>query len=185
VNGGFETGDFTGWTVTGGPCEFVLGNIGGQSTCTGVDPGTDPGARSGSFAAYLGQAGSLGSISQTLATTAGTTYDLLFGLANTSNASLGGTDPNQFQVMWNGASVFNQYNLPASGYQMYDLSVVASGASTTLEFDAQQNPAWFVLDDVSVTPTPTPEPPMLALFGLGLGLAVVSAYRGRVAARAV
>jgi hypothetical protein len=173
VNGGFDTGSFSGWTVTGGPCEFVLTSIASQSTCTGVDAGTDPGAYSGTYAAYLGQSGSPGSISQTIATTPGTSYDLQFFLANTSYTPLGGTTPNQFEVLWNGGAVLEETNLPVSGYQEYNLLETATGASTTLEFDAQQNPAYFVLDDISVTdppPSPTPEPASLALFGGGLAV---------------
>jgi hypothetical protein len=182
VNGGFETGNFSGWNVTGGPCEFVLKDIASQSTCTGVDPGTDPGPRDGTYAAYLGQAGSLGSISQTIATTVGTSYDVQFYLANTS---LGGdTNPNEFQVLWNGAPILTEIDLPVSGYQEYNILETATGTSATLEFAAQQNPAYFVLDDVSVTdpPAPVPEPATLALFAGGL--AVLRMRRGRTPAPA-
>jgi hypothetical protein len=170
VNGGFETGNFSGWTVSGGPCQFVLASISDQSTCTGVTPGTDPGAESGTYAAYLGQYGYLGSISQTFATTVGTSYDVQFYLADTSFGDNANT--NQFEVAWNGASIFSETDVPVSGYQEYNILVDATTTSTTLAFEAQQNPAYLVLDNVSVTdpPAPVPEPATLALFGGGLAV---------------
>src|SRR5713226_6733032 len=77
TNPGFETGDFSGW--------IQFGNVG----FTGVDGGLP---HSGSFAAFLGPVGSLGFLSQTLATTPGIRYDLRFFLL-----SDGGL-PNEFQV---------------------------------------------------------------------------------------
>jgi hypothetical protein len=177
VNGGFESGNFSGWTLTGGPCEFVLSHISGQGTCTGIDSGGDPGAHSGTYAAYFGQYGFAAGISQTITTTPGTWYDLTFSLANTSYAPLGGTTPNEFQVGWNGTTVFDQHDMPVSGYKLYDFLVFATGTHTTLSFAGQQNPAYFVLDDVSVTPVGTPEPATLAL--VGMGFATFAARRRR------
>src|SRR5207342_1372158 len=63
TNGGFETGDFTGWTN------------GGNTGFTGVDPGIQ---HSGTYGAFFGPIGSNGFLSQTLATTAGGVYTLSF-----------------------------------------------------------------------------------------------------------
>src|SRR5437773_4432346 len=62
VNGGFETGDFTGWTVAASftfvdPASPGVGGAGGFAT------------HSGSFYAAMGSVGALGTISQTLSTT--------------------------------------------------------------------------------------------------------------------
>src|ERR1700730_10015968 len=65
TNGGFETGDFTGWTQSG------------NTGFTGVD--TDS-AHSGNFGAFSGPTGSEGFLSQTLNTVAGMAYDLSFFL---------------------------------------------------------------------------------------------------------
>jgi len=84
TNGGFETGDFTGWTQGGD-----TGFDGVRGQFTGINP------HSGSFQALLSvSTGS--SISQMLALTVGTTYTVDFWLANNDfgatsfAASLGG-----------------------------------------------------------------------------------------------
>src|SRR5437763_12768139 len=69
VNGGFETGDFTGWTQSGNTGFTAVTN----------NPG---GAHSGTFYASFGPVGSLGFITQTAATTAGSTYTLNYLLSN-------------------------------------------------------------------------------------------------------
>ena len=69
TNCGFETGDLTGWNVSG----FGTGSI-----------GVFPGPHTGAFAASLGSVGGLGCISQTLATTPGQIYTLSFFFTNDS-----------------------------------------------------------------------------------------------------
>jgi hypothetical protein len=151
TNPGFETGDFTGWTQ--------FGNVG----FTGVDGSP----HSGSFAAFLGPVGSLGFLSQTLATTPGIRYDLSFFLR-----SDGGT-PNEFQVSWNGSVISDQMNLPAFGYTERDFpNILATSSTTPLVFGFRDDPGFLFLDDVAVNPTP--EPTTLILLGTtmaGLGLA--------------
>src|SRR5437016_2189236 len=69
VNGGFETGDFTGWTLAGNT-DNTAGVFSGHF---GVNP------HSGSYQAYFRQIGSFASTSQN--TPAGS-YDLSFWLYN-------------------------------------------------------------------------------------------------------
>lgn len=145
-NGSFETGNFSGWTQSG--------NVG----FTGVVAG----GQSGSFSASFGPVGSVGSISQTIATTIGLVYDLSYWLAND-----GGT-PNSFSVNANAASLISLLNAPAFGYQLYTQTFTAAAASTTISFNFQQNPAWWHLDNISLTSTNVPAPATLALLGLGL-----------------
>lgn len=158
TNPGFETGNFSGWTQSG--------NLG----FTGV---ANSPLHTGAFAAFLGPVGSLGLLSQTIATTPGATYDLSFFLQSD------GRPANEFLVRWNGASVFDQVNLPAFGYTEKTFSgLVAMNATTTLDFGFRNDPGFLHLDDVSLNattaPTPTPEPATLLLLGttaVGIGWA--------------
>src|ERR1700720_434988 len=64
TNGSFETGDFTGRSLTGNTC------------FTGVDGNAVPG--DGIFAAFLGPVGSNGTLPQTLDTLPGRFYNINF-----------------------------------------------------------------------------------------------------------
>ena len=138
-NGGFETGDFTGWT------QF------GNTTFSGVD-GSNP--QSGSFAAFFGPVGSTGGIFQTLATTPGaTTIPSL--RADERSRRGGNAAPNSFSFNWNGgAAEFSLTNAPASGYTNYSFLLPATGAATDLRFTFQHDPAFWDLDNVSAVPEP-------------------------------
>jgi hypothetical protein len=150
TNGGFETGDFSGWTQSG------------NTDFTGVTTGI---AHSGDFAADLGPDGSLGYLSQTLATTAGTTYQLTFFLASD------GQVPNEFQVTL-GGTVWDQADVPSFGYVSESLTVTATASTTLLQFGFQNDNGSFALDDVSVNSVP--EPGSLMLLGLGTSVAFAS-----------
>ncbi|MBS1854120.1 MAG: PEP-CTERM sorting domain-containing protein [Acidobacteria bacterium] len=166
TNGGFETGDFTGWTVTGG-CILVSAS---ESTLAppcnaGVD--TDPGPHGGRYAAYFGDP-LLGSISQSFDTTVGQGYVISFYLANTSFGGLAA--PNSMDVTLDGNTLLTVTNSGTFPYLLYTYSTVATSTSSTLTFSASQNPAFWVLDDVTVSPVPEPGPVLLMGTGLiGLG----------------
>jgi hypothetical protein len=132
VNGGFETGDFTGWTVNDPTFEtFVSGN-----------------PHSGSFAAWFGAVGQNGTISQTIATVPGNHYTFTFWLA-----SDGGT-PNDFSASFGGVTVFSVTNDPSHGYVAHTFNVVATGASAVIQFAGRDDPGFLQLDDVSVVDPP-------------------------------
>ena len=164
ANGGFETGDFTGWTLTGNP--GFIGIIGD--------------AHSGAFAAGFGAVGSPTFLSQTLTTTPGTAYKISYWLEN-----LGGP-ANAFNVEWNGSTVILQTDLLPFPYTQGTVNVVGTG-SDELTFSFQQNPSFFHIDDVSVSDDVSasiarvvPEPASLALLG-GALLAFVLRRRARSA----
>lgn len=149
VNGGFETGDFTGWT---------------QVENTGFAGVNDAFVHSGTRGAYFGPA-SLGGIQQDLATTAGATYSFDFWLEN--------TDLGQYQVYWNGNEVVGEVNPGDFSYRHQKYTVTASGTSTSIEFLFKNDNNYFGLDDVSVTAVPESS---TWLAGAGASLAMLGSF---------
>jgi hypothetical protein len=166
TNGGFETGDFTGWTLSGDTGLVGVCNV---STCPG---GFAP--EEGTFAGFFGPVGDTGTISQEVATTPGQQYTLSFYLADPE----GGT-PNYFSVQF-GTAQFTLNNFgTAFGWQEFLLTETATSSTTDLSFTFRHDPAYWFLDNVSVTSGgqgTTPEPGTLVLFGSGL-LGVVGVAR--------
>jgi hypothetical protein len=152
-NGGFETGDFSGWTFTGDTA------IGG-TVCNAVEPdwvvsgvsyNFSDVAHSGFFGALLRQIGYAATLSQTLGTTPGQQYVVSYWLSNPVSDSL-----QTFNVSWNGADMtdFGLTNPPAFGWNNFQFVVTAQDTNSTLEFAAENDVVGFNFDDVSVTPVP-------------------------------
>ena len=99
-----------------------------------------------SFAAALGSIGPDGTLSQTLQTTAGQQYTFSFWLANNDSG------PDDFTAKWNGTPVLALTNASAQGYTEYTFTVTATGSTSTIEFDARQDPSHWSLDNISVIP---------------------------------
>jgi len=137
LNGDFESGDFTDWTISGDDTYFFVDDGSGSP----VMP------HSGTYAAALGTVEATGYLSQTLATTAGTYYLLSLWLDSPD-----GLTPNEFLVSWNGQTLFDQSNLGAIGWTNLQFTVPATGANTVLQFGFQDPPSYLGLDDVSVLP---------------------------------
>jgi hypothetical protein len=145
TNGGFETGDFTGWTQ------------GGDMSFTGVVGGT----MEGSYFGIFGPTVSNGTLSQTIATTTGDLYNFSF---------LYGIDPgtpNYFSVSIDGG-VTNLYavtNAGATSVTPLSFDFTATSGATNLVFTFFDAPAYVRLDNVNVSAVPEPAP--LALLGIG------------------
>ena len=147
-NGGFETGDFTGWTLVG---NTIVSNPSGTTVYNAVESGANYPlvVHSGSYGAFLGDV-QLATLSQTLATVPGENYLLSLWLDNSTNGTT-----QQFQINWNGTTLYGFTNPPAFTWTNLQFIVSAVGANSILEFGAENDPAYFGLDDISVTHLPT------------------------------
>ena len=143
-NGGFETGDFTGWTLN---ADATVNQVTGTSGLV----------HSGSYGAELGQssANPLGYLYQTLTTIPGQSYVVSLWLDNPNN-SVGAT-PNQFFVQWNGTTIYNVVNLPYTAWTNLQFLVTANSSSSVLQFGFYDAPYYLGLDDISVTPVTPPQ----------------------------
>jgi hypothetical protein len=136
ANGGFETGDFSGWSR------------GGNTNGSTVVSGDATHIHSGTFGAKMGPSLTPGSLGQTITPTdIGQTYTVSFWLANPVGAG-----PNIFGVFWNGSSILGLTNLPVFAFTNYQFDLIAWKPSEFLQFQFQNDPAWFGFDDVTVTP---------------------------------
>jgi len=128
TNGGFETGNFSGWTQSG------------NTGFTGVNGGS---AHSGSFGAFFGPVGSLGFISQTVNLAAGT-YRLSYFLNND------GGSPNAFTAQFGAQTLQTLTNAGAFGFTQSSFILRSSGGATLVQFGFRQDPAFWHFDDVEL-----------------------------------
>jgi PEP-CTERM motif len=150
TNGSFETGDFTGWTLSG------------NTGFTGVEcPGVGfAGPGNGACDAFLGPVGSNGTLSQILTTIPGTVYQISFDFQPD------GGNPSFFSAVWDAQPpLFSVTNPPASAYQVLHFSAQATTPTTSLSFNFRDDPGFLRLDSVSVR---VPEPGTVALLSIGL-----------------
>ncbi len=112
ANGSFETSGLSGWTLGG--------NSGASPWGPQIFIDTQP--ESGAHAAGMGSVGSDGTLSQTIATTAGKTYTLSFWLQNEADGA------NDFKATWNGQTLVSLTDAAQSGYKQYTYTVTATGS---------------------------------------------------------
>ncbi len=159
VNGSFETGDFSGWTADANSYAMYIV--------------TSP-VEDGVYAAQIaGFSFNPDTLSQTVADTAGQSYELSFWRYQDAGATT------SLVVTWDGTTVFSELytdpNYPGSPYTQFTANVIGTG-SDALVFTSAQDPAFTFLDNVSLTATPLPSTWTLLIAGfLGLGF---FAYRG-------
>jgi hypothetical protein len=132
-NGGFELGSFAGWTEIGNFFEcFVTSEA--QYVHSGV------------YGAQLGPYLTESYLSQTLATTAGQTYEISCWLY------CDGEITNEFSVYWNGATLFDKVNIGDTGWTNLQFQASATSTATVLEFGFRDDPSYLGLDDIAVYP---------------------------------
>jgi hypothetical protein len=159
TNGGFETGSFSGWTLTG------------DSSFNGVQcPGPGASVHGGNCSAFFGPVGTTGGISQNLATTPGTEYRVDLFLKPD-----GGT-PSAFSVTFGATTLTSLTNLAASStFIEFTFFATATAANTVLGLNFRDDPGFILLDDVSVNAVPLPA--ALPLFATGLGALGLLSWR--------
>lgn len=162
TNGGFETGDLTGWTVSTDVDNFV-----GNETDTSYAP-------FGSYALFIGCVANLCSTSQLLETTPGMSY--IFSFEYGSDGSI----PNEFIANFGNTTVFQRsddLSDTTPGFIHQSFTVVATDTFTNVEFLGSNQFGYLALDDVSLTAIP--EPGVLALIMAGLAGFGMSRLRRR------
>ena len=132
-NGGFERGDFSSWTASG---NLAYSGV-------SINPSF---VHSGTYGAEMGTGGAMVFLSQTVRTAPGSNYVISFWL------TCPGGSPNQFLVSWNGVQIFNQTNMPATGWTNFQFILTANSTNAALSFGFRNDPFYFGLDDVTVLP---------------------------------
>jgi VCBS repeat-containing protein len=132
VNGGFETGDLTGYSSSGVSVDPLF--IGGE------------------FGNYSARLSGTGFLEQDAPTVAGQHYIVSFYVAGDADAS---TD--SLSVFWDGAQILSQTDV-AGGFTKYTFDLVgdASDPTTQLFFDFATDGSGLFVDQISITPTPGP-----------------------------
>ena len=144
TNGDFETGNISGWSLTG--------NTGFSSVESGGPVGSN-------FFYSNGAVGSTGNLNQNLSTLAGELYDLDIDLSLEGSGFV--------NVLFNGVLVLSQS--ATSGWAHFSLDdLLATGSSTVLTIQSRNDPSFNNIDNITVEASNNvPEPDSLALMGLG------------------
>ena len=135
-NGGFETGDFTGWTQGGNYSQDYVWPA----------PFLDP--HSGAFAGDFGAPAGTSYISQELPTQVNHVYEIDFWLKNVQDITAG---PAVCKVTWGSETLLDLVNPGSFDYTEFHFEADSQRTpATTLKFEFGNVPDWFRLDDVSV-----------------------------------
>lgn len=131
VNGGFETGDLTGWSASSVSVDFL--GLGGE------------------FGNYGARLSGSGFLEQDATTVAGQHYTVSFSVAGDPEGN-----STSFTAYWDGVQILAARDL-AAGFTKYtfDLTGDALDPTTQLFFDFSGDGTMLV-DQVSITPTPGP-----------------------------
>jgi len=127
--------NFNGWTLNADTSTTQVGNRSGL-------------VHTGKYGAELDRLPRWASSRQTLPTAAGQTYLLSLWLTVPNNAN--GATPNEFQVQWEGATIYDAVNLPFTAWTNLQFTVTATASGSLLQFGFRDDPYYLGLDDISV-----------------------------------
>ena len=168
-NPGFETGDFTDWTITPAASGSVLHVFTDVPAQYGVQINPHSG---NDLAAFGANQGLNDTISQTVATGSGN-YEFNFWVNN-----LDGQNASTFDAVWGGTTLLQITPSSAnSGWTEYTFYESATGP-TTLSFAGRNAPSYIALDDVSVQAVPDVGSTFVFL---GSALAALTIWRRKLA----
>lgn len=177
TNGGFETGSFDGFTLTGNTYYIS----------------SESDARNGgAYGALFGGPGEPSSITQAVPTTGGSLYRISFDLANRI-ATTDLTDSpdrmtvdavgigNSVSVTFGGQILYEGVDLPAFAFTSFGFDARSLGTSTDLSFAFSNESGYFALDNISVVAlsSAVPEPASWAMMIGGFGVVGGAMRRGR------
>lgn len=160
-NGGFETGDFSGWTQ-GGNLDFT-------NVVSGLSPnGEYPGPQSGTYYTYAGPGDTDGTLSQTFLDVAGETLTVS-GWVISNN--LGYVGPSHVNLLFNGIQFLTTGDpAPDQPWTQYSFSATATGNDTfTVSF--RDDLAYVGLDNFSISNPVSAVPEVSTWLMLILGFA--------------
>ena len=186
-NCGFETGDFTGWTLTGNP--VINGELNIVYGVETIDPFDGFSPNSGTYQAFFANQNntSVGgtntiTLSQVIPTVAGQLYQVSWYLVQDTAPVLGdpqGEGDNALLASFGSTTLQSDINLAVTGgYILQTGTATATSSSTTLSFTIDNGLGEFLLDDTSVV---SPEPAAWQL-ALGGAMLLLIFYRKRIAA---
>jgi VCBS repeat-containing protein len=134
VNGGFESGDLTGWSATT-HVQVQFFGLGGQY---------------GNYSALLSPNTSSDSLAQNIATTPGQHYTLGFDVTGDADSS-----SNSLAVSWDGSTILAVNDGQSGAFTHYSFDVVgdATLSSTPLQFTYTDDGTGLRVDNVSLNPT--------------------------------
>jgi hypothetical protein len=164
VNGNFETGDFTGWTLSGAWTRSAV-----------FDEGDGIWVYEGTYSAALGNEYGGATLSQSFQVVPGAPYTLSYALSN-----LLGRPQTAFNVTLGDSGFSLPNGFMAFPYGQFKLSTVATGHTLDLRFNFDHDGYW-LLDDIQIAGPAVPEPATWALLLAGLGAVAGQARRRRSA----